>query len=222
MKGANTVTEFTRGLLAWLSDLAPNATCALVEFDPRDGGHADETAADKVRLCLASISPLPAPRSAIHAQTRLSLGYQIHVAGSTPIETQSLLETILFALLDRDDLSDGEAGCTCQGNRIDVRLLATRSRPIPAAPPVRSVDVQLSPNRQIRGRVCNEKKVAIAGAQIHVHGTERLIVTDRHGVFQATVPGEQPIRATVSARGRSAEVELNRTTSNDIIIAMEN
>jgi hypothetical protein len=66
-----------------------------------------------------------------------------------------------------------------------------------------------------------ENGFPIARAKLQVRDSDRLIVTGNDGGFAFSAPGGTTVRATVTAKGRTADVELKPGEANLITLTME-
>jgi len=214
------VADFTSGLIDWAGELLPNlkihAASARNQPDQKQDGQADV-----VLLKLASVESLNGPRFHASVTARLRLDYRFEVFAAEPADEQQAIADLAFALLDRDDLMDGQQVVRADNAALAVSFVIERSRELPRAKPVRKAVFDLRGNAQIRGRVVSENAMPIARATLQLHGSDRLVTTDREGGFAFAAPDGAGIRATVTAKGRVAEVELQSEQPNIITLAME-
>jgi hypothetical protein len=152
---------------------------------------------------------------------KLQLEYEFEVAFADPIAGHQAIADLAFAILERDDV--GERGEVVRGENstLAATFVLHRQRDLPRAKPVREAIFDLHPNARVSGSVRAENGFPIARARLQVRDSDRLIVTDNDGGFAFSAPDGRTVRATVTAKGKTADVELKPGDPNVITLAME-
>ncbi|MDQ3898864.1 MAG: hypothetical protein M3326_16750 [Actinomycetota bacterium] len=165
-------------------------------------------------LYLYSMASVPTPRGPQRAPHHLILRYLVTTWAETPEAAHTLLETVLFAALDRTDLEVDVAPLDAQawqalGARPQPSFFlcvpVRRPRPEPTAKPVRhplsarSVDIG-----RLHGVVLGNGDVPVAGARVTMRRFDRSAETDARGRFSlvGVPPDARGDDFVVHARGR--------------------
>jgi len=212
------VADLTASLIAWAEDILPafQARPASARASFPDG---DVPTEDAVLLSIASVETLNSPRSHEAVTSRLKLNYRFDVVAADPAAEQQAIADLAFGLLGRDDCADEQI--RSDGRSVAASFVVERTRALPRAKPVRETIFDLRANVQVRGRVQSENLIPLARATLHVHGTDQLVIADEHGGFTFAAPQGAMLQATVKAKGKAIDVELQPERSNLITLAME-
>lgn len=213
------VADFTSSLIEWagdsLSGLKVRAASA------RDVLPAQEAEIDVVLVRLAAVECSNGPRSRDAVSRRLKLVYRFDVSASEPVAEHQALADLAFALSERSDLAEGHELIRGEHASIVACFTIDRRNELPQAKPVREAVFDLHANARISGCVRAEDDVPLSKARIHVLGTNQLIIADHDGGFTFAAPEGASVRARVSAKGRSADIELKTDRPNLITLVME-
>lgn len=220
MGGTQDVANFTGSLVDWVRDILPEVS--VEAGSGRDSAPGDpKPATDQAVVRLASVEGLNGPRSSAAVARRLKLNYRFDLSLADPAAEHQALADLAFALLERDDLAEGHELIRGERASIEASFALDRRRDLAPAKPVREAVIELHPNSRISGSVRSDKDVPIPRARVQIAGSDRLLITDRNGAFAFAAPDETAVRATVTAKGRTAEVELRPGSPNVITFAME-
>jgi hypothetical protein len=220
MTGARDVADLTGSLVEWVHGVRPDAT-VLVTQKGSDPGNSKSKSDKRIMIGLSGLDGTSGPRTGEAVVHKLQLAYSFEVDFDDAMEGQQALVDLAFALLERDDLR--ESGDVVQGadGVLSATFVLNRRRDLPRAKPVREAVINLHPQSRVSGVVQAEGGVGIARARLQVHNSDRLIVTENDGQFAFAAPEGIPVRATVSAKGRTTEVELKPGDPNIITLSME-
>jgi len=221
MTGTHDAADLTGSLVDWVRSVRPDATVRVVpgRDNPKDAGKA---APDKdIAVRLVRIEGATGPRSGDAVSRKLQLEYRFEVAFADPVAEHQAIADLAFAMLERDDL--GEASDTVRGENssLGATFILHRQRDLPRAKPVREAVIDLQPQARVAGFVRAQNGFPIARARLQVHDSDRLIVTGNDGGFAFAAPDGTTVRATVSAKGKTADVELRPGDPNLITLTME-
>ena len=213
MTGTHDAADLTNGLVDWIRAILPDAAVRAGTAEPAN------SATDKdVVVRLARIEGRRGPRSVDSVSGKLALEYAFDVRYSDAAAGHQALADLAFAMLDRDDLGDVVRG---ENGALSATVTLERSRDLPRAKPVREAVFDLNPQARIAGYVRAENGFPIPRARLRIGDSDRLIVTGNDGGFAFAAPAGIALRAIVSAKGRTADVELKPGESNLITLAME-
>ena len=219
MRGMRDVADFTSNLVEWAAKLLPDI--AIEAATSREGGPEGGDRKDRILVRLASIESQNGRRSREVISHRLKLEYRFELLIADPAAEHQAMADLAFGLLERPDMADGNAPVRGHGAVIAADFMIDRSRDLPRAKPVREAVIDIHPQARVAGFVRAENGFPLARAQLQVRGSDRLIVTDNDGAFAFAAPEGLPVSATVSAKGRIADVELRPGDPNVITLAME-
>ena len=151
---------------------------------------------------------------------RLELEYAFEVQYADAVAGHQALADLAFAMLERDDFGENDVvrGENCA---LAATFVLHRPRDLPRAKPVREAVIDLLPQARVAGFVRAENGFPIARARLQVRNSDRLIVTGNDGGFAFAAPAGMAVRATVTAKGKTADVELRPGDSNLVTLAME-
>jgi hypothetical protein len=208
--------DLTNSLADWVRGVLPDAVVWIASGESPDPA---KPASDKeVTVRLARIEGLRGPRSVESVSGRLALEYGFDVRYADPVAGHQALADLAFAMLDRDDAGDLVRG---DNGALSATFVLDRRRDLPRARPVREAVFDLQPQGRFAGFVRAENGFPIARAKLQIRDSDRLIITGSDGGFAFAAPADLTIRATVSAKGKRADVELKPGDSNLITLAME-
>lgn len=216
MTGTHDAADVTNGLVDWVRAVLPDA--AVQAASGRSAESAKAKAERAVMVRLTRIEGVRGPRSAESITGKLQLEYAFDVQYADPVAGHQALADIAFAMLDRDDLGDVVRG---ENGALAATFILHRRRDLPRAKPVREAVIDLHPQARIAGFVRAENGFPIARARLQVRDSDRLVVTGNDGGFAFAAPAGIALRATVTAKGKTADVELKPGDSNLITLAME-
>jgi len=212
------VADFTASLTSWVEDLLPGFKAR--PASSRAGSPESSAPAENVVLLkLASAAALNSPRSHETVTSRLKLRYRFEVLASDPADEQQAIADLAFGLLERDDCADEHI--QSDGPSVAAAFVLERTRALRRAKPVRKAIFDLRANVQVRGRVQSENRTPLPRATLHVHGSDKLVIADEHGGFTFAAPQGAILHATVKAKGKTMDVELQPERANLITLAME-
>lgn len=216
MTGTHDAADVTSGLVDWVRSVLPDAA---VQAAPSRAAEPAKPKSDKeVLVRLARIEGVRGPRSAEMVSGKLELEYAFDVRFADPVAGHQALADLAFAMLDRDDLGDVVRG---DNGALSATFVLHRRRDLPRAKLVRKAVFDLHPQARIAGFVRADNGFPIARARLHIRDSDRLIVTGNDGGFAFAAPAGLALRATVTAKGKTADVELKPGDSNLITLAME-
>lgn len=218
MTGAHDVADLTSSLVEWVRSVRPDASVQLGAV-PGDDIHPKSDRA--ITLRLVRLDGTTGPRAGDAVSCKLQLEYSFDVAFADSIAGHQALADLAFALLERDDLGERSEIVRGENSALSATFVLHRRRDLPRAKPVRETVVELHPQARIAGCVQSENGIRLPRARLQVRDSDRFIVTDNDGEFTFSAPEGVPVHATVSAKGRTAEVELKPGDPNIIILAME-
>ena len=226
MTGTHDAADVTNGLVDWVRSVLPDAAVhaasnkAPAPAEPKnDKPKSDKQKNEKVvTVRLARIEGVRGPRSVESVSGRLELEYAFDVQYADAIEGHQALADLAFAMLDRDDFGDVVRG---ENGALSATFVLHRRRDLPRAKPVREAVIDLHPQGRIAGFVRAENGFPIVRARLQIRDSDRLIVTGNDGGFAFAAPAGIAVRATVTAKGKTADVELKPGESNLVTLAME-
>jgi len=221
MTGTHDVADLAGSLVDWAHGIRPDATVWVAPG--RTGAIGDRKPASdgEIGIRLVRIEGVAGPRSGEAVSRRLKLEYEFAVTFADPVVEQQALADLAFAILDRDDLSEGSEVVRGENSALTATFVLDRRRDLPRAKPVRETVFDLHPTAQIRGIVRAENGFPIARARLQVRDSDRLVITGRDGGFAFSAPGDTTLQATVTAKGKTTDVELRPGDPNLITLAME-
>jgi hypothetical protein len=219
MTSTRDAAELTSSLLEWTIGLFPDAVVAAAPTSPTAELETKPAAEERITLSLASIRSINGDRRGDALSRRLQLEYAFDVAFADPLAQHQTMADLVFALLEREDV--GDAAVHSDASRVTVAFELHRRRELPRAKRVQQSRFDLRPNTRILGMVRAENGVAVARARVQLRNNSRMIIADENGSFAFEAPDGAKLKATVSARGKSADVELQPNKSNIITLAME-
>jgi len=221
MTGTNDVADLAGSLVNWVHSIRPDAT---VWFASGRSGPDDDRkpASDKeIGIRLIRVEGVAGPRSGEAVTRKLRLEYEFAVTFADPVAEQQALADLAFAILDRNDLSEGSEVVRGENSALTATFAISRRRELPRPKPVRETVFDLHPTVQIRGIVRAENGFPIPRARLQLRDSDRLVITDRDGGFALSAPDGTALHATVTAKGKTADVELLPDDPNVITLAME-
>jgi hypothetical protein len=219
MAGTNDAADLTNSLADWARGVCPDATVEILSAIPNAGA---KPKSDKlITVDLTGMEATIGPRTGDAVSSRLQLDYRFNVAFADPVAGHQALADLAFAMLERDDLDRRSEVVRGSDGALSASFVLTRRRDLPRAKPVRERVINLHPQARVAGVVRAENGFPIPRAQLQVRDSDRLIVTDSDGAFAFAAPDGLTVRATVSAKGRTTDVELKPGDANIITIAME-
>ena len=221
MTGTHDAADLTDSLVDWVRGVRPDASVRVASGrdSPKDAGKAPS---DKdIAIRLVRIEGAAGPRSGDAVSHKLRLEYRFDVAFVDPVAEHQAIADLAFAMLERDDL--GECGDVVRGENssLAATFVLHRQRDLPRAKPVREAVIDIHPQARVAGFVRAQNGFPIARARLQVHDSGRLIVTGNDGGFAFAAPDGMTVRATVSAKGKTADVELKPGDPNLITLSME-
>jgi hypothetical protein len=221
MTGTHDAGDLTGKLVDWVRGVRPDAKVRIASGrDPSD--NAGKAPSDKdIAVRLIRVEGTTGPRSGDAVSRKLQLEYQFQVAFADPIAEHQAIADLAFAMLERDDLGECSEIVRGENSSLSATFVLHRQRDLPRAKPVRDTVFKLRPQARVAGFVRAQNGFPIARARLRVHDTDRQIVTGNDGGFAFTAPDGTTVRATVSARGKTADVELRPGDPNLITLAME-
>lgn len=215
MASTHDAADVTGSLVDWVRGILPDAAVQAAFQAP---GSAKPKTDRDVTVRLARIEGVRGPRSNDAVSGRLELEYAFDVQYADALAGHQALADLAFAMLEREDFGDvvrGESGA------LSATFVLQRRRDLPRAKPVREAVINLLPQARIAGFVRAENGFPIARAKVQVRNSERLIVTGNDGGFAFAAPAGLSVKATVTAKGKTADVELKPGDSNLVTLAME-
>jgi hypothetical protein len=221
MTGTRDAADMTASLVDWARSVRPDANVQ-VASGREDSTDSGKDPSDKdITVRLVRIEGSAGPRSGDAVTRKLRLEYRFDVAFADPVAEHQAIADLAFAMLEREDL--GEAGDMVRGENssLGATFVLHRQRDLPRAKPVRETVIELQPQARVAGFVRAQNGFPIARARLQVHDSGRLIVTGNDGGFAFAAPDGTAVRATVSAKGKSADVELRPGDPNLITLTME-
>ena len=221
MTSTHDAADLTGRLVEWVRGVRPDASVRVAS----GRGESEETSkapSDKdIAVRLVRIEGGSGPRSGDAVSRKLQLEYEFRVAFADPIAEHQALADLAFAMLERDDLGECSDIVRGENSALAATFILQRQRDLPRAKPVREAIINLHPQASIAGFVRAQNGFPIARARLRVHDSDRLIVTGNDGGFAFAAPDGTTVRATVSAKGKTADVELKPGDPNLITLAME-
>jgi hypothetical protein len=221
MKGTNDAADLTGKLVEWVRSVRPDASVRVASGRAEPGDSAKPSPDKDIAVRLVRIEGAAGPRSVDAVSHKLQLEYEFEVTFDDPIAEHQAIADLAFAMLERDDL--GRSGDLVRGENssLAATFVLHRQRDLPRAKPVRETIFNLHPQARVTGFVRAENGFPIARARLRVHDSDRLIFTGNDGGFEFAAPDGTTVRATVSAKGKAADVELRPGDPNLITLAME-
>jgi hypothetical protein len=219
MTSTRDAAELTSSLLEWTSDLFPDAVVAPAPTRTLAEPPKKPPPENQVTLFLAAVRGLNGDRRGDALSRRLQLEYAFEVAFADPLAQHQAIADLAFALLEREDV--GDAAVRSDASRVTATFELHRSRELPRAKRVQQSRFDLRPNTRILGIVQAENGVRVARARLQLRDDSRMIIADENGSFAFEAPDGAKLKAIVSARGKSTDVELQPNKSNIITLAME-
>jgi len=208
--------DITNELADWVRGVLPNATVRVASHKA-DNSAEPQTDRDVV-VRLARVQGTRGLRSVEAVTAKLELQYAFEVRYADPVAGHQAFADLAFAMLERDDLGDAVHG---ENGALAATVVLHRRRELPRAKPVREAVIDLHPHGRIAGFVRAENGFPIVRARLQIRDSDRLIVTGNDGGFAFAAPAGLPVRAIVSAKGKTADVELKPGQSNLVTLAME-
>ena len=208
--------DISDDLVDWVRGVLPDAAVRIASTRADDP--AEPQGDRNVIVRLAGIQGVRGLRSVEAVSARLELQYAFEVRYADPLAGHQALADLAFAMLERDDLGDAVRG---ENGALAATFVLHRRRDLPRAKPVREAVIDLHPQGRIAGFVRAENGFPIVRARLQIRDSDRLIVTGSDGGFAFAAPAGMPVRATVTAKGKTADVELKPGESNLVTLAME-
>lgn len=216
MASTHDAADVTGGLVDWVRGILPDAEVRAASQAPDS---AKPNSDRDVTVRLARIEGVRGPRSNDSVSGRLELEYAFDVRYADALAAHQALADLAFAMLEREDVGDVVHG---ENGALSAIFTLQRRRDLPRAKPVlKPTVINLLPQARIAGFVKSENGTAIARAKVQVRDSDRLIVTGNDGGFAFAAPAGLAVRATVTAKGKTADVELKPGDSNLVTLAME-
>lgn len=220
MTSSRDAADLTGSLLEWTSRLFPDATVVPAPTS-RPAQPTKTPPPDKqVTLALSGLRSFNGDRRRDAVSRRVQLDYAFDVAFADPLLQNQAIVDLAFALLERDDVADASS-VVSTGSVLSVSFELVRSRELPRAKPVEKAKFDLRPNVPIKGIVQAESGIPLARARLQLKNDDRLIIADEKGRFAFDAVQGDAIKALVSARGKSRDVELQPNVPNLVTLAME-
>ena len=207
--------DATNGLADWVRSVLPDAAVRVASNLSEDSEPKSDA---EIAVRLTRIDAQRGLRSVDSVTAKLELEYAFEVRYADPVAGHQALADLAFAMLGRDDLGDAVHG---ENGALTATMTLHRRRDLPRAKPVREAVIDLHPQGRVAGFVRAENGVPIIRARLHIRDSDRLIVTGNDGGFAFAAPAGMPVRAIVSAKGKTADVELKPGESNLVTLAME-
>jgi translation initiation factor IF-1 len=219
MTGTRDAADLTNRLVDWVRSVRPDAKVRVASS--RDEAEVKPASDKDIAVRLVRVECETGPRSGEAVSGKLQLEYEFRVAFVDPVAEHQAIADLAFAMLEHDDL--GERGEVIRGENsaLAATFVLRRQRDLPRAKPVRETVFHLRPQTRVAGFVRAQNGFPIARARLRVHDSNRLIVTGNDGGFAFAAPDGVTVRATVSAKGKTADVELKPGDPNLITLAME-
>ena len=219
MAGTHDAADLTNSLVDWTRTVCPDATVIVA---PAVAGAQSKSPPDKaVLIRLVGVEATNGPRSGDAVSGRLQLDYRFDIAFADPVAGHQALADLAFAMVERDDLDQRSEVVRGIDGSLSASFALTRRRDLPRAKPVRERVIDLHPQARVAGVVRAENGFPIPRARLQVRDSDRLIVTGSDGAFAFAAPDGMTVRATVSAKGRTTDVELKPGDPNIITLNME-
>lgn len=216
MTGMRDAADVTSDLVEWVRSILPGAAVRVAPQQPDDPAEPESDSDVIVRL--VRIDGTRGLRAVDSVSARLELHYAFEVAYADPLAGHQALADLAFAMLERDDLGDA---VHADNGALSATFVLHRRRDLPRAKPVREAVINLHPQGRIAGFVRAENGFPIVRAHVRIRDSDRLIVTGNDGGFAFAAPAGLPVHATVTAKGKTADVELKPGESNLVTLAME-
>jgi len=214
------VADFTSNLVLWIGEILPGADVrAASANEPLARDQSGD--ADVVLVRLGAVEYSNGARSRAAIEQRLKLSYRIELGFGDAIAEHQAFADLAFAFGERSDLAEGHERIRGEQGALEACFTVERRRDLPQPKPVREARVDLHPVTRFSGLVRAEGDLPLPKARIHILGTSRLVITDQDGAFAFASAGDLPVRARVSAKGRTADVLLKAGEPNLITLAME-
>jgi hypothetical protein len=221
MTGTHDAADLTNSLVDWARGVCPKAEVVVAPLLEAPDTKAGSSPDNAILVRLARVEGTTGPRSGDAVSNRLQLDYRFEVAFADPVAGHQALADLAFALLERDDLDRSSDVVHGDNGSLSASFILHRRRELPRAKRVRETRLQLVPQAQVTGFVRAENGFPLARAHLQVRDSDRLIVTGNDGGFALSAPDGTTVHATVTAKGRSADVELKPGDPNIITLAME-
>ena len=215
MASTHDAADVTGSLVDWVRGILPDAAVQAASQAP---GSAKPKTDRDVTVRLARIEGVRGPRSNDAVSGRLELEYAFDVQYADALAGHQALADLAFAMLEREDFGDVVRG---ENGALSATFVLQRRRDLPRAKPVRERVIDLHPQARVAGVVRAENGCPIPRARLQVRDSDRLIVTGSDGAFAFAAPDGMTVRATVSAKGRTTDVELKPGDPNIITLNME-
>lgn len=221
MTSTHDAADLTSKLVDWARGVRPDAKVRVTSSREESKDSAKPPADKDIAVRLVRIEGTTGPRSGDAVSRKLQLDYEFRVTFADPIAEHQAIADLAFAMLERDDLGERSEVVRGENSTLAATFILHRQRDLPRAKPVRETVINLHPQARVAGFVRAQNGFPIARARLQVHDSDRLIITGNDGGFAFTAPGGTSIRATVSAKGKSTDVELRPGDPNLITLAME-
>ena len=221
MTSTHDATILSESLVDWVQSVRPDAAVRIVSGRGESNGSAKAKSDKEITVRLVRVEGMSEPRSGDAVSRKLSVEYQFGVTYADPLAENQAIADLAFAILDRDDLGERREVVSSENGALSATFVLHRQRDLPRAKPVRETVFELHPNARVTGSVRAENGFPIARARLEVRDINRMIVTDNDGGFAFAAPAGIAVRATVSAKGKTADVELKPGEPNFITLAME-
>jgi hypothetical protein len=221
MTGTHDVADLTSSLVDWAHSVRPDASVRVASSRPGSESSRKPSSDNEIAVRLVRVEGFSGPRSRDAVSTKLQLEYAFDLSFADPVAEQQALADLAFGILDHDELGERSEDVRAENGGLTATFVLHRRRDLPRAKPVRETKIALHPQCRVTGFVRAENGFPIARAQLQVRESDRLIVTGNDGGFAFAAPDGTTVRATVSAKGRTADVELKPGETNLITLAME-
>jgi len=221
MTSTHDATSLTESLVDWVRSVRPDANVRIVSGKAGSNGSPKPKSDKEIAVRLGRVEGLSGPRSGDAVSHKLSMEFEFDVEYSDPLAEHQAIADLAFAILERDDLGERREVVRGENSTLVATFVLHRQRELPRAKPVRETVFDLHPNARVTGSVRAENGFPIARARLEVRDINRMIVTDHNGGFAFSAPAGIPVRATVRAKGKTADVELTPGEPNLITLAME-
>lgn len=220
MTSSHDAADLTDSLLAWTRRLFPDATVVPMATVKQDLPAKTSPPDKQITLALNGLKSFNTDRRSDALSRRVRLDYAFDVGFADPLAQHQAIVDLAFALLDRDDVADASSVLST-GSCVSVSLELVRTQQLRRAKPVEKAKFDLRPNVPVKGIVQAENGIPLARARLQLKDGDRLIIADENGRFAFDAADGTVLKAFVSARGKTKDVELQPSTANVVTLAME-
>jgi hypothetical protein len=221
MTGTRDAADLTASLVDWVRSVRPDATVHVAPGRDQSKNPGKGPSDKDITVRLVRIEGSAGPRSANAVSRKLQLEYRFEAAFADPVEEHQAIADLAFAMLERNDLGECNDVVRGENSTLGATFVLQRQRDVPRAKPVREAVIDIQPQARVAGFVRAQNGFPIARARLQVHDSGRLIITGNDGGFAFAAPDGMAVRATVSAKGKTADVELKPGDPNLITLTME-